>query len=92
VWQPRCCAHLQGITWSTATVLSESVVKARALDLDVAPLDALPTLADIDTVGDLAAWCARATLGSGHSLLPTARHVLALAADTPAPDHCCRAK
>lgn len=39
----------QGITWSTATVLEETAAQLRGCGLNVALLDTLPKLLDIDT-------------------------------------------
>ncbi|GJP81353.1 hypothetical protein CLOP_g11515 [Closterium sp. NIES-67] len=47
------------IDWSTERVLQQSLAALRASGVaDVAPLDSLPHLRDIDTVRDLAAWLA----------------------------------
>lgn len=45
-----------GIEWSTGSVLAANVMNAHRLGLGVAPLTTLPTLADIDTLGDLERW------------------------------------
>ena len=44
------CGLLQGIHWSTDTVFQQTMHKAKALCLAVAPEDTLPTLQDIDNV------------------------------------------
>ncbi|GAX83437.1 hypothetical protein CEUSTIGMA_g10862.t1 [Chlamydomonas eustigma] len=49
-------ALFQGISWSTSTVLKDSLVKASTVHLSVAPLDTLPTLIDVDTIEDLKCW------------------------------------
>jgi glycosyltransferase A (GT-A) superfamily protein (DUF2064 family) len=43
----------QGKSWSTATVLAETLADAQRLGLRIA---LLPELADVDTADDLAAW------------------------------------
>ncbi len=40
----------QGIKWSTASVLKDSIRQARAVGLHVAPVDVLPRLQDIDVM------------------------------------------
>ena len=50
---------LQGIEWSTPTVLAANLANAQRLALRVAPLDTLPTLPDVDTLEDLQRWCSR---------------------------------
>ncbi|KAA6420145.1 MAG: hypothetical protein FRX49_09808 [Trebouxia sp. A1-2] len=50
------CAALQlfeGIEWSSDKVLQQTLQQAKALQLNVAPLDTLPTLEDIDTLQTL---------------------------------------
>jgi len=49
---------LQGIEWSTSTVLATSVASALRQGLSVAPLGTLPQLLDIDTLADLQRWVA----------------------------------
>ena len=43
-------ALFEGIPWSTSVVLAQSLEHAARADLSVAPLSALPTLLDLDTV------------------------------------------
>lgn len=50
-----------GIRWSTEAVLKQNVDNAVRLGLNVAPLNTIPTLQDIDTTRDLAEWCQRGT-------------------------------
>ena len=49
-------AIFQNITWSTDTVLQQNAANITAIGLEVAPLDQLPRLRDIDTVTDLHQW------------------------------------
>lgn len=67
-------ALFQGIAWSTGTVLARNASNAQGLGLTVAPLDTLPTLADIDTEEDLRRW-----LGGPSSGARTPHPVAALA-------------
>lgn len=46
----------EGVPWSTATVLQDTLAIAAAAGLTVAPLDTLPQLMDIDTIEDLKEW------------------------------------
>jgi hypothetical protein len=46
----------EGVAWSTGAVCQQQVDNARRLGLDVAPLNTLPVLRDIDTVQDLGSW------------------------------------
>ncbi|KAK9909402.1 hypothetical protein WJX75_001737 [Coccomyxa subellipsoidea] len=46
----------EGISWSTSSVLSESMSQAASIGLNVAPRSTLPVLRDIDTIEDLQAW------------------------------------
>ncbi|KAG2436365.1 hypothetical protein HXX76_006672 [Chlamydomonas incerta] len=48
----------EDMPWSTDVVLSETVARAAAAGLRMAPLDTLPQLRDVDTVQDLAEWVA----------------------------------
>lgn len=48
-FQYQLVSHVQGVTWSTATTLQETVQAAAALGLSVSH-EALPVLQDIDTV------------------------------------------
>lgn len=41
---------MQGISWSTSSVLSESMSQAASIGLNVAPRSTLPVLRDIDTI------------------------------------------
>lgn len=61
--------------WSTSTVLQDTMQRVRAAGLYCAPLDTLPTLHDVDTGQDLAAWLAAAP--SNHVLVPVACAALA---------------
>ncbi|CAI7871183.1 unnamed protein product [Closterium sp. NIES-54] len=55
----------QGIEWSTDRVLQQSLSALHTNGVaDVAPLDSLPRLRDIDTVHDLTAWLAEKQLAS----------------------------
>ncbi|EFN52145.1 hypothetical protein CHLNCDRAFT_139284 [Chlorella variabilis] len=47
----------QGIQWSTPSALANNLANARRLGLHVAPLEAMDTLPDIDTLQDLQRWC-----------------------------------
>ena len=44
------CASVQEITWSTNSVLEQSVARAKDLGFSVAPAGSLPVLRDIDTI------------------------------------------
>lgn len=46
----------EGVTWSTDSVLKDTVRAAEAVSVNLAPLDVLPMLQDIDTLEDLQAW------------------------------------
>ncbi|KAG2454548.1 hypothetical protein HYH02_000393 [Chlamydomonas schloesseri] len=48
----------EGMPWSTEVVCSETLARAAAAGLRVAPLETLPRLRDVDTVEDLAEWVA----------------------------------
>lgn len=63
------CAALQlfeGIEWSSDKVLQQTLRQVKVLQLDVAPLDTLPTLRDIDTLQDLERW--RSQSPPGHPI------------------------
>jgi glycosyltransferase A (GT-A) superfamily protein (DUF2064 family) len=45
-----------GVVWSSESVLQKTFAAAQQLGLNVAPLETLPALHDIDTVEDLQAW------------------------------------
>ena len=45
-----------GIAWSTSTVLQQNVANVESAGLNLAPLDSLPQLRDIDTAEDLKFW------------------------------------
>jgi hypothetical protein len=51
-------APSQAISWSTASVLQQTISAAAAAGLRLAPPGSLPTLRDIDTLEDLRAWAA----------------------------------
>ena len=53
-------ALFSGVPWSSPTVLAVSLSLAQGAGLQVAPLDTLPTLMDIDQMEDLVAFLARA--------------------------------
>ncbi|CAI5533659.1 unnamed protein product [Closterium sp. Naga37s-1] len=56
----------QGIEWSTDRVLPQSLSALHTNGVtDVAPLDSLPRLRDIDTVHDLTAWLAEKRAAAG---------------------------
>jgi hypothetical protein len=65
------------VPWSTSTVLRDSVAAANGAGLRVAPLDALPTLRDVDTRDELAAWVRETEARGGHPLIRVAEETLA---------------
>lgn len=52
-----------GVTWSTSAVLQQNAANVERAGLNLAPLDTLPNLRDIDTIDDLIEWCAVAESG-----------------------------
>ena len=70
-------ALFRGVPWSTSTVLRDSVAAANGAGLRVAPVDALPTLRDVDTRDELAAWVREAEARGGHPLIRVAEETLA---------------
>ncbi len=65
---------IQGMQWSTSTVLQETLQRAACHGLRCAPVDTLPMLRDVDTRDDLAAWLA--TAPRDHVLVQGARAAL----------------
>ncbi|PNW87026.1 hypothetical protein CHLRE_02g105700v5 [Chlamydomonas reinhardtii] len=55
----------EDMPWSTDVVLSETLSRAAAAGLRVAPLDTLPRLRDVDTAQDLAEWVTGCSCPSG---------------------------
>jgi glycosyltransferase A (GT-A) superfamily protein (DUF2064 family) len=51
----------ESVQWSTDSVLQRAVAGVQRLGLDLAPIDMLPVLQDVDTVHDLRAWYQQAT-------------------------------
>ena len=72
--------RLQGIEWSTPTVLERSMANARRLGLSVAPLELLPMLPDIDTRADLEAWLNQSPHAQQSDLAGVAGEILQQAA------------
>ena len=70
-------ALFRGVPWSTSTVLRDSIAAANGAGLRVAPVDALPTLRDVDTRDELAAWVREAEARGGHPLIRVAEETLA---------------
>ncbi|KAG2484761.1 hypothetical protein HYH03_016415 [Edaphochlamys debaryana] len=63
----------QDMAWSTDTVLAETLARARAAGLRLAPADMLPPLRDVDTVEDLAEWVVSCGPGSNQGASASAR-------------------
>lgn len=60
------CSVFEGVQWSSASVLQDTLAAAaRIPGLRAAAVSALPTLQDIDTVQDVAAWLGASQAGSG---------------------------
>lgn len=53
----------EGVTWSTGSVMQRTVEAATAVGLQLAPLDTLPVLQDIDTQEDLRVWLGQRETG-----------------------------
>jgi glycosyltransferase A (GT-A) superfamily protein (DUF2064 family) len=51
----------EAVQWSTDSVLQRTVAGVQRLGLNLAPIDTLPVLQDVDTLQDLQAWYKEAT-------------------------------